>query len=81
MLGLVMKQGMRVAPRARPAARCSRSAREAVTGALYGVSPIDPIAWLRRAARRCAAVSVLANIIPARRAARVDPSVALRSEA
>jgi len=46
---------------------------------LYGVSAADPVSWLG-AALVLLAVSTLANFIPAWRAARVDPSIALRTE-
>jgi predicted permease len=51
----------------------------AVAGVLYGVGVADPVSWLG-AAFVLAAVSTLANLIPAWRAARVDPSIALRTE-
>jgi predicted permease len=46
---------------------------------LYGVSPTDP-ATLASVAALLIVVTVLASWIPARRAARIDPMLALRSE-
>ena len=46
---------------------------------LYGVSPVDPVSIVVTMALLGAA-SLLASYIPARRAARVDPMVALRCE-
>ena len=64
------------------AARCAAWSRRsrvtrAIAGLLYDVSPLDPIVFVgvSTAARRAGFV---ASLIPARRATRVDPIVALR---
>jgi predicted permease len=51
----------------------------AISRALYGVGAGDPVSWVA-AALVILTVSALANLIPAWRAARVDPSIALRTE-
>jgi putative ABC transport system permease protein len=49
------------------------------SGLLYGVPPHD-LATLMAAVAVLAGTALLACYVPARRAARVDPSVALRCE-
>ncbi|GLC25443.1 ADOP family duplicated permease [Roseisolibacter agri] len=51
----------------------------ALRGRLFGVEPLDPVSLLAVAAL-LAAVTVVASWLPARRAAQVDPAVALRAD-
>jgi putative ABC transport system permease protein len=46
---------------------------------LYGVSPLDPVIWLAAAALMVAA-GLVASLIPAWRATRVDPLIAIQAE-
>jgi len=47
---------------------------------LFGVGPMDPLTYAAVAAL-LAAMTLLATYLPAQRASRVDPVVALRAEA
>ena len=77
---LIMRQGMRVAGSGMiVGAIFAVAAGYAISSALYGISPIDPIAWAS-ASVVLLGVSALANLVPARRAALVLPSLALRAE-
>jgi predicted permease len=55
------------------------AAARALRALLYGVTPLDPLT-LAGALLVIAAAGVLASLIPAARAARVDPLIAMRAE-
>jgi predicted permease len=55
------------------------AATHLLRGFLYGVNPLDPVAFVG-AALAWLLVAVLASYIPARRATRVDPAISLRCE-
>jgi putative ABC transport system permease protein len=55
------------------------AAAQLLRSLLFGVSPLDPLAF-GAAALLFAAVSLAASYMPARRAMRVDPMIALRTE-
>jgi putative ABC transport system permease protein len=50
-----------------------------ISGMLYGVKPVD-IAVFAGSTLLLAAVALLAALLPARRASRIDPMIALRYE-
>ena len=84
VVGLVMRQGLLVAVAGLIAgcaltAVVSLIAARTIAGVLYRVSVGDPFSWVG-AALVLLCVSALANLIPAWRASRVDPSAALRIE-
>jgi predicted permease len=53
--------------------------RRAVAGEIYGVTPFDPLV-IGSVVVSLAAVSLVACVLPARRATRVDPAIVLRDE-
>jgi macrolide transport system ATP-binding/permease protein len=80
VLSLVMRQGLTVAGAGLViGALLAVAATRALAGMLYGVSLADPVAW-GGACLALLASALLANLLPARRASLVDPSVALRTE-
>ena len=77
---MVMRQGLSLAAvGVAVGALLALGAAKAIAGALYGVSFVDPIAWTASIAMLFF-VAAMANLVPARRASAVDPSIALRSE-
>jgi macrolide transport system ATP-binding/permease protein len=80
VVGMVMRQGLVIAAvGVAVGSLLALGAAKAVAGALYGVSFVDPIAWVG-SILALLTVATLANIVPARRASVVDPSTALRSD-
>jgi ABC-type antimicrobial peptide transport system permease subunit len=80
VVSLILRQGLMVALVGLAAgALLAVVATRALAGMLYGVGLADPIAW-GMAAGALLTAALVANLLPARRAARVDPSVALRTE-
>ena len=80
VLRLVVRQGLALAIVGLAAGvGLAALATQALAGALYGVSAADPIAW-GSAAALLLGIATLANVLPARRAMRIDPVRALRAE-
>jgi ABC-type antimicrobial peptide transport system permease subunit len=80
VLSMVMRQGfMIVAMGLVVGSILAAGAASVLRGLLYGVTPFDPVAW-GFALTAMLAAAALANLVPARRAMRVDPITALRTE-
>jgi ABC-type antimicrobial peptide transport system permease subunit len=80
VLGLVMRESMLlVAAGVAVGLTAALFASRLLTTLLFGLAPRDPLT-LVAAVAVMAAVSALAGFLPARRASRVDPMVALRYE-
>jgi predicted permease len=80
VLGLVMRQGLVLAGAgAVTGGVLAAVAARALSGLLYDVTPADPLAW-GGALAIVLGTAAAANLVPARRAAAVEPSVALRVE-
>jgi putative ABC transport system permease protein len=79
-LGLVARQAMTlVAAGIAIGLAGSLAVTKLLTSLLYGVSPLDPPAWASATVMLVAA-GLIAALLPAWRATRADPVVALRSE-
>jgi putative ABC transport system permease protein len=80
VLGMVVKQGMRLAFVGVVLGLAGSSALSGLMkGLLFGVEQLDP-ATLAAVAAALSGASLLAVYVPARRATRVDPMQAFRSE-
>jgi predicted permease len=77
---MVMRQGLGVAVAGMTVGLLlAWIAARAVAATLYGITALDPAAWGTALAVSLTS-AVAANLIPARRAAAVDPSIALRTD-
>ncbi|MGE0863284.1 MAG: FtsX-like permease family protein, partial [Vicinamibacterales bacterium] len=80
VMGMVMRQGFSIVAIGLVAGGLlAAAAASALEGLLYGVRPMDPVAWGLAFAAMAAAAG-LANFVPARRAMRIDPMTALRTD-
>jgi ABC-type antimicrobial peptide transport system permease subunit len=80
VIGLVLRQGLRlIVPGVLAGSIAALAAARVVGGMLVNVSASDPVTFAAAAAL-LGAVAALATYLPALRATRVDPMVALRNE-
>jgi predicted permease len=80
VIGLVLRQGLWLAlVGAGLGMVLAAAVAQAMGGLLYDVGAFDPLAWLG-ALTTLLAATLAANLVPARRALRVDPVTALRTE-
>jgi putative ABC transport system permease protein len=80
VLGMVVREGMKIAAIGLAIGLVAAfGVTRVMKGILWGVSPSDPLTFIG-IATLLGGVVLLASWLPARRAARVDPMVALRSE-
>jgi macrolide transport system ATP-binding/permease protein len=80
VMSMVMRQGLALAVAGTLVGfLLAAGATRILAGALYGIGAADPVAW-GVAAAVLLAIAALANFLPARRAMRIDPSLALRVE-
>jgi predicted permease len=80
VLSMVMRQGLSiVAIGLLVGGVLAALAAIALRGLLYGITPFDPVAW-GLALTAMIVAAAMANLVPARRAMRIDPMAALRTE-
>jgi ABC-type antimicrobial peptide transport system permease subunit len=80
VLGMIMREaGLLLAMGIAIGAALSLAAARTATSLLFGLKPYDPVTILL-ATVALAAVAALASFLPAHRASRLDPMVALREE-
>jgi predicted permease len=80
VLGMIMRQGFSIVGIGLLAGGVLAAvAAFALQDVLYGVQPLDPLAWTL-AFSAMAVAAALANFVPARRAMRIDPMTALRTD-
>jgi predicted permease len=80
VMGMVMRQGFSIVAIGLVAGGVlAAMAAFAIQGVLYGVRPLDPLAWALAFGAMVLAAG-LANFVPARRAMRIDPMAALRTD-
>jgi predicted permease len=80
LIGLVVREGLTVTAIGLAAGLCAAAAlTRLMQGVLFGVAPIDPLSFAA-APLILAIVATAACLLPASRAASIDPSEALRSE-
>ena len=80
VIRMVMRQGLSVAAAGLfVGILLAWGAARAIAAGLYGVGAFDPLAWTAAIGVSLAAAAA-ANFVPAYRASKVDPSVALRNE-
>ncbi len=80
VMGMVMQQGFSIVGIGlMVGGLLAAAAAFALQGVLYGVTPLDPLAWGLAFGAMIVAAG-LANFVPARRAMRIDPMTALRTD-
>ncbi len=80
VLGMVMRQGFGLAGVGLVVGGLlAAGAAFGLSGLLYGITPLDPLAWALAILTMLVAAGA-ANFVPARRAMRVEPMTALRTE-
>ena len=80
VVGMVMRKGMTlVGVGVVLGLGAAIGASRLMAGLIYGVSAVDPLTFFGVPAVLCA-VALLATFLPARRAASLDPMLALRAE-